>query len=464
MLYIMDVEEPNSIVIKTLISKHKSKREKMITRYKRYTLEDVPIFKREFLNKDKVNNKINTDFTGDIINQKVGYVLGNPIMYGFDRKSKNYKISNDILSDFLDINNAKDADSEWAKMASICGYASRLFYIEKNTGNLRFVNIKPWETIFITQNGIDTKQALRYYEVLKIEDDKEVSRKKAEWYTDREILFFEEEKNGNFKLTNRVEHLLKHVPLIILKNNDELNSDVEGVIEKIDDYDRGTSDLSSEIEQIRLAYLVLDGVEMSPETAKSIQQTGMIKLPSNPNGGNTGQRVYYITKQLDDKAIENHLKRTEEDIYMVTGAINTKDENIGSNVTGPAMKHRLQKLENKCTNFENKMRTALKEQFKIVVAYWNTLGETLNPSHVIVEFKRKFPFNLVEEADAASKLVGIVSNRTLLGALSIVDDPDWEIEQIRKESEERDKHLTTSYNFPTDTSITKKNGLEDNGE
>jgi hypothetical protein len=49
------------------------------------------------------------------------------------------------------------------------------------------------------------------------------------------------------------------------------------------------------------------------------------------------------------------------------------------------------------------------------------------------EFERNLPSNIQEEADTATKLHGRISDETLFGLLSFIDDPQAEMERIRKE-------------------------------
>ena len=55
-------------------------------KYNRYKVADVPIFERKLLY-DRVNNKVNNDFFSEIIDNKVGYMLGNAIAYVSDDES-----------------------------------------------------------------------------------------------------------------------------------------------------------------------------------------------------------------------------------------------------------------------------------------------------------------------------------------------------------------------------------------
>jgi hypothetical protein len=45
------------------------------------------------------------------------------------------------------------------------------------------------------------------------------------------------------------------------------------------------------------------------------------------------------------------------------------------------------------------------------------------------------------EAYILQKLKGVISEKTRLGLVSFVDDPDWEIEQMKLEAEEYGKGL-----------------------
>uniref|UniRef100_UPI0020C0EE77 phage portal protein n=1 Tax=Lysinibacillus fusiformis TaxID=28031 RepID=UPI0020C0EE77 len=80
------------------------------------------------------------------------------------------------------------------------------------------------------------------------------------------------------------------------------------VYDLIDAYDRTLSDASNEIEQFRLAFVVLKGMGMDDEDAKKVAQTGIFELMGEDND------IKYLTKDVNDQMIENHLDRLKENI------------------------------------------------------------------------------------------------------------------------------------------------------
>ena len=69
-----------------LINDYAYRRREMLDLYGRYIVhkEDVPIFTRVVPDYNKINNTINNDFFSEIIDTKVGYMLGNPIVYSLN--------------------------------------------------------------------------------------------------------------------------------------------------------------------------------------------------------------------------------------------------------------------------------------------------------------------------------------------------------------------------------------------
>ncbi len=51
------------------------------------------------------------------------------------------------------------------------------------------------------------------------------------------------------------------------------------------------------------------------------------------------------------------------------------------------------------------------------------------------EYKCNIPIDLLSEAQASQALKGLVSERTRLSKLSIVDDVDYELEEIQKDAQ-----------------------------
>jgi SPP1 family phage portal protein len=426
-----------SQIIRDLIADHAPTRQRMMSLYERYkvSLVGVPIFSRKVPDYEKVNNKLNNDFFSEIIDTKVGYFMGKPIVYSVDRDAPGYETVDETLQDFNIMNNVEDLDSETAKMAAICGLGARLLYIDRE-GNERIMNVDPWECIFIYDRSINEPQyALRYYTVKVQEGDRFHDRIRVEWYDQQSVTFYIEDGMGQYVLDdtepmNPMPHMFNGIPLIAFPNNEEQQGDCEKVLALIDAYDRTLSDVNSEIEAFRLAYMVFYGFAPEPEDIEKAKQTGAFGIEEPESGA----KIEFLTKQMNDKVIENHLNRLEANILRFAKSVNFGDEQFAGNLSGVAMKFKLFALESKCIIAERKFTAALRRQFQILASAWAKKGIGIDYKDIWFQFKRNFPLNLLDEANTSATLKGLVSERTRLAQLSFVDDVEYEMEQMVREA------------------------------
>lgn len=419
-------------LIAKAIEEHKDEKEKRLSFYERYkaSIEGVPILTREAVDYEdfetgavkridnKVNNRLNNAFDAEIVDTKVGYMFGHPIGYEIEEKSRDSLMKmKDEMNDFRLRNNVEDKDSEWGKKAAICGYSARMAYIDKE-GEVRIVNIDPWETIIISSTDYtEPEYAIRYFNI-------DENKQRVEFYDDAYFYAFETGANGLAEVEKKL-HTFDYCPLWGLPNNEELMGDAEKVYSLIDAYDRTFSDASNEIEQYRLAYLILKGVVGDEESINEIKKTGIFELLGEHDD------VSYLTKDINDTMIENHLNRLEQNILRLSKSVNFSDESFAGNASGVAMKYKLMSLENKCVTMERKMTAALRYQFKVICSAWAKKGICSKEDYLKLwfSFRRNVPANLLEEAQTAATLMAITSQKTALSTLSIVDDVDYEMEQ-----------------------------------
>lgn len=407
--------------------------------YDRYTVDNVPILNRPVLDGTKVNNKINNDFAGEIVDQKIGYVLGSAIKYSLDKNSYEdedlYKEHQGKVNRFIVSNSMNDKDIELGKLTSICGLAGREVYIDKE-GNEKVANIPAWEMIFLTDSDGRTLYALRLHEELRKVGDELLLTLCVDFYDDEKITFFVEQESDqgikyvidNEQDVNPLPHVFGSTPIIKIVNNEEEMGDFERVINLIDGYDRTMSDVNSEIEQFRMAYMYFKGVKVSKETIESAKTAGGFEIPADGDIG-------FITKQMSDTYVENHLKHLEENINRFAKHVNMSDPNFGGGDSSLANKYKLSALEMKSMMLEVKMKSALLKQFKILTSAWSKKGVEIDYLNIFFSFSRNLPVNVLEEADENIKLKGLVSERTRLSRLSFVDDVDYELEQMLEDNE-----------------------------
>ena len=132
-----------SQIIEDLIDEHAPTRAKTLALYERYKTDSVPVFDRKFDDEGKINRKLNNSFDSEIIDTKVGYFIGYPISYQVDDEQDNVEAMDKVIQNFNYRSGIADLDSETVKMATICGYAGRLHYIDVE-GDERAMLLYPW--------------------------------------------------------------------------------------------------------------------------------------------------------------------------------------------------------------------------------------------------------------------------------------------------------------------------------
>lgn len=440
----LDAIDENGIdvnILYRIINKHKHNaayNKKLIDRYK--TLESgVPIFgRRPRFREDStaINNKINNDFYGEIIDFKVGYFAGKPIAYSYSNTEESIEETGSAeavdtaakaITDFIVRNNMQDVDMEITKYAAIAGYAGRLFYIDPE-GNERCMAILPYETIVLTDlEPTEPKYALRYYKTKDIQDR---TIWKVEFYDNTDIYCYEGNL-GNLTFVKKEPHLFDYCPLQIIPNNKEMLGDAEKVMALIDAYDRAVSDCSNEIESFARAYQVFENVNADDKDIERAQKTGTIKIYSGAANG----KVYFLTKDINDTFTENNLTRMEKNIYRFSKTPNMNDDTF-STASGIALKFKLTGLETKCGMFQAKMQAAGTYMFKLLASSWRKKKISVDPLQCIMDFKRNFPLDILSEAQAAQQLIaaGLPKKVAYTLALSGIDDIDWVMDLIEQET------------------------------
>lgn len=409
------------------------------------TVEGVPILTRKVFNTPfdrsatvvrldgNVNNCINRNFESDIVDTKVGYFAGKPIVRSVAGES-NFE---EILTEWDKEQDAYDKDASLSSMCAITGVGYRLLY--SDTEGFAHVKNLDHTKEFIATFGRnkDPEYAIRVYKRSELVggEIKEVER--MELYDDKTVTFYRKSDNDWVEEEVKV-HFFGHCPLYQVINNDELQGDYEKVLPAIDAYNRTLSDASDEIETNRLAYLVLRGMGLDERLIEQLKQNNVFELFAED------QSVDYLTKDVNDQMIENHLNRLEQNIYKDAKSVDFSDENFSGTASGISLKYKLQGLENKVSAFERKFESMLRYQYKLLNYFWSEFGHEVDGVNIKAEvglwrdvdftFKRNLPEDLLGIAEVQQKLKGVVSDYKRLSY--IVDDVDKELELQQQELED----------------------------
>lgn len=427
----LDKNGITELLLQRIIRKHRfnSKYNKKLDNRYKVVKEGVPIFgRRPRFDNEVINNTVNNDFFGEIVDFKTGYFAGKPISYYYSKTDESEQDTggdeaveqvSKVLSDFITLNNMYDKDLEMTKQAAISGYCGRLFYHDTD-GNERVMIVPAYQTIILSKTHIsEPEYAVRYFLTTDINDNKIW---KVEFYDSNNIYYYEG-MLSNLKFVKQDQNLYDYCPLQGIPNNDEFIGDAEKVLQAIDDYDRTVSDNSNDIESFSNAYMVYENIIASDSEIEKAQASGAIKFKTGPNGG----KVYFLTKDVNDTFTENHLNRLERNIYKNSKTPNLNDESFG-NASGISLKFKLLGLETKCGMFQAKVDSAGVYMFKLLASAWRKKRINVDPLQCYMEYSRNFPLDVLGEAQAAQALIntGMPKEYAWEKSLSFVNGDDME--------------------------------------
>lgn len=443
--------------LEELISTHTRKIAPKYKKYQKLYENKHKILNRPKKDENKPNNKVSNDFFGQIIDNTVGYFLGNPIILNYTEPKKEKAL---VESDPVDVgvdlseledttvqdemdkictdNEKDDLFMEWGKEAMIKGLSHILVY-QNEESKTKLMRLSPEDVILVFKNS-STKElqyAIRLYDIDT--DDTDTVTHYAEVYDTTGYDIFKSVEGGNstkagratagYTFEKRVSHIYGRVPIVTLYNNEERMSDLERVESLVNDYDKVLSDVSNEFEAFRNAYLMLKNMTASNDTISKLKDEGILEVMENGD-------AKFLTKQIQTDALENHLNRLEKNIYMFSQVPNLSDENFAGNLSGVAIRFKLFGLETKCVVKERKMTTAIRELFRVISAPLRVLtGHEVDVLNLKIEFSRNVPNNITETVDTVCKLDGKVDKETLLSLLPFIDNPKDVLDKLQMDIE-----------------------------
>ena len=443
--------------LEELISIH---RKRMVPTYKKYQKlyeNKHKINHRPRKDPNKPNNRISNDFFGQIIDNTVGYFLGNPVILNYTEPLKKKTavevdpvdvgvdleaIEDTEVQEELDkicIDNEKDdLFMEWSKESMIKGLSHLLVY-QNEESRSKLMRLSPENVILVYKNS-STKElqyAIRLYEIDT--EDTDTTTFYAEVYDKAGCDIFKcvngtgaknKSKTTGYTFEKRVSHIYNVIPVITLYNNEEKMSDLERIESLVNDYDKVLSDTSNEFEAFRNAYLLLKNMVAGNDSLDKLKTEGILEVMENGD-------AKFLTKQIQTEALENHLNRLESNIYKFSQVPDLSDENFANNLSGIAIRFKLFGLETKCIIKERKMERAIRDLFRVlIVPIAVVTGHDPDALNLKIEFTRNVPNNITEVVDAVTKLDGKVDKETLLALLPFIDKPKEVLDKLKLEIEE----------------------------
>ena len=399
----------------------------------------------------KANNKLPAGYFKILVDQKINYLLGNPINIETDDQEE----LDEVLPDGWQTK-IKKAGKEASKKA--LGWL-QVYVDEEGEFGLKNVPSEQIIPVYKADNNDVLEMVIRYYKVTTLNEDNEAIRvNRVEVWDDEMVTYYQEnDKTGLYRLIEpeRMQQIFGkpyqnpkyhfqqeirygerleeteglawgEVPFIPIYNNDEGDYDLQPVKPFIDAYDIVNSDFVNNLEDFQDIYWILKGYQ-GENVSKFLEQVKRYKALKVAADGEAKAESVDIPHEAREKAKQG----LERDIFTFGMGVNPNQVGDG-NLTNVVIKSRYSNLDLKADQFEDEVREALYSLIYFVNRYRETQG--LEPIDVDgFVFDRSMIMNEAEMLQANVQQRGTVSEDTRLRNHPWVSDPQTEKEKMEAE-------------------------------
>ena len=371
----------------------------------------------------------------------VGYNTGVPIK----KVSDNEKI-NEIIAEYDKENDIEALDSElWRDMKKY-GRAYELQYRNKQDKD-RSVISNVFET-FVCY-GLDVERtplfAVRYPRY-KVETQEFTT---VTVYTDKEIITYKPCQMNALRLEEekRERHYWEEVPITEYSPDRYRMSGYEDVIPLIDLYDAAQSDTANYMTDLNEATMIITGNlnlnKYKTDDLIKMKKANLMLLTEgvNPDGSKSQTDAKYIYKQYDVTGTEAYKERLQKDIHKISFVPDLTDDSFSGTQSGEAMKYKLFGFQQMAKTGQRGFKKGLMRRYRLLLNMKNYVNEADNASldNLTITFTPNLPKAVLEELKTLVDSGMEISQETLMGLASFIDDVKAELEKIQKEEKENEQ-------------------------
>lgn len=371
----------------------------------------------------KPDHRLAVGFPRYITDTFIGYAYGKPIKV----QSEDEKFD-EAMQLFAKRNALKDHNKEMAKVACKFGHAFEYLYQNEST-ETRVTRFTPRQMFIVYDDSVAERALFAVRYGYHGEKSKLRGKLYGEILTPSQVLKFEEDK-----ITDKNDNPYGKIPVVEWKLNEERIGLYESVAGLVETYNAALGEKANDVESFAEAYLAIMGAEIDEEGIRRIRDNRIINLYGTNNAKDV--LIQFLQKPTADGTQENLLDRLETLIYQTSMVANISDESFGGATSGTSLAYKLQAMSNLAESFDSKVEKSIRKRLKLFCTLSTNTPRQDAYEDVEITFTRNVPKNLLEEAQTAAQLSGIVSHETQLRGLSIVADPKAELERIKDEDEE----------------------------
>ena len=369
----------------------------------------------------KPDNRASVNFAKYIVDTMNGFFIGNPIKV---------TCTNETVTRYLDdMDKRADIEGhnmELSKILDIHGRGYEMYYVNE-ASEINLVNLSPMESFMVYDDSILERPVffVRYY----LDANKVMHGS----YSDNVIVrHFIKDPVVKF-VDEPIKHGFDGVPATEYIENKERQGLFESQLAMINMYNKALCEKANDVDYFADAYLKVLGAQVNQDDLHFIRDNRIVNFPDEI--GEHGIEVDFMGRPNADDETEHLLDRLEKLIFMTSMVANISDENFGS-ASGISLRYKLKAMADLAKVKQNKFISGMNRRYRIIFSNPLARIQGVKPDDwydLEYHFSLNFPTNVADEAETATKLDGVVSKKTQLSLLSVVADPDKEIEQMQSE-------------------------------
>lgn len=247
--------------------------------------------------------------------------------------------------------------------------------------------------------------------------------------------FYYNTDTDDYEKTNVYKHGFDIVPFIIIKNNEEERSDLEGLKELIDAFDQSRSQFADDQEEFQKMIFILSGYGAEPaeDFLEQLKRKKLVKLEAGYPDTNIEPKLETLAVEIPVDAYKSSMEICKNDIYEQGMGAELSDENLKYTST-ESLSYQYSRLQIKTAitrlQFEKGYRTLIKQIAK-------HLGYEIEEELIEVQWTDGMVRNLNELTNMARLCLGFTSLKTALKVNPHVHDVEEEMKLVEKERQEQ---------------------------
>ncbi|MEF3309502.1 phage portal protein [Paenibacillus sp. GYB004] len=402
------------------------------------------------------NNKLAHPFARKLVDQKVGYLLGQPLSVQTDNATY-AKLWADIFQP------AMQRRLMSTGRESVNAGIAWWFVHYDDAGELAYRKMNSLEIIPLWADEAHTvlDAVIRDYEVIVYEGTQRKTVRNIEWWDTQGVRRYVIDGTGlvpdveagavssHFTVVSGGKEQpmnWERVPFICWKYNEYEQPLVEIIKTLADDYDRNKSDNSNNLEDMPDSiYEVTNYNGTDPGEFRknlAIYRTAFV----SEGGG-----IKAINLQINVEAYKTHMEQARKDIYEFGRGVDTQGVDIGSAPSGIALKFLYSDLDLDCSLMETEYQASLEQlRWFVDTDLLARTGVDYSQMPLSFIFNTDMPIDESAIITAIKDSTGILSDETLVAQHPWVTDLAAELERIKKQNQEALERMASYGGMPPD--------------